>query len=70
MALMMVKYTKHYWICGLCPLSSILKLTWCFRNWICFCPQVKRCLLSWVCQKELIPIIGQVRVSSSFFLEH
>jgi hypothetical protein len=29
------------WVLGLCPLSSFPNSMQYFRNWICFCPQVK-----------------------------
>jgi hypothetical protein len=45
---------QHYWVFGLCPLSSILKnkRTQCFRNCTCFCPQV-RGLETWDSNRSL-----------------
>jgi hypothetical protein len=38
----MVYNTQNYWVFGLGPLSGILEIRkQHFRNWICFCPQVR-----------------------------
>jgi hypothetical protein len=43
--LWMVYYALYYWVSGLCSLSGFWNRKQYFRNWICFCPQVKRTYL-------------------------